>query len=84
MKRHKGAPRKSSPLGSETIITGSVNFTKAAEETNAENLLVLKGFPELFEKYQRNYEEYRADSEAYVRPRAVVRESSTWGQGVDR
>jgi phosphatidylserine/phosphatidylglycerophosphate/cardiolipin synthase-like enzyme len=30
-----------------TIITGSFNFTKAAEEKNAENLLVFKGGPEL-------------------------------------
>ena len=26
----------------ETVVTGSFNFTKAAEEKNAENLLILK------------------------------------------
>jgi phosphatidylserine/phosphatidylglycerophosphate/cardiolipin synthase-like enzyme len=26
----------------ETVITGSFNFTKAAEEKNAENLLIIK------------------------------------------
>jgi len=30
-------------LDRSTLITGSFNFTKAAEEKNAENLLILKG-----------------------------------------
>jgi phosphatidylserine/phosphatidylglycerophosphate/cardiolipin synthase-like enzyme len=29
-------------IDSETVITGSFNFTKAAEEKNAENLLIIK------------------------------------------
>jgi phosphatidylserine/phosphatidylglycerophosphate/cardiolipin synthase-like enzyme len=30
-------------IDGETVITGSFNFTKAAEENNAENLLVIRG-----------------------------------------
>jgi phosphatidylserine/phosphatidylglycerophosphate/cardiolipin synthase-like enzyme len=29
-------------IDKETVITGSFNFTKAAEERNAENLLIIK------------------------------------------
>ena len=55
-------------IDGDTIITGSFNFTKAAENSNAENPLVLKGSPELFEKYAANYAEHRAHFEAYERP----------------
>jgi len=34
-------------IDSTTILTGSFNFTKAAAEKNAENLLVIKDAPEL-------------------------------------
>jgi phosphatidylserine/phosphatidylglycerophosphate/cardiolipin synthase-like enzyme len=37
------------------IITGSFNFTKAAETHNTENLLILKGDPVLVAKYLKNY-----------------------------
>jgi phosphatidylserine/phosphatidylglycerophosphate/cardiolipin synthase-like enzyme len=36
-----------------TVITGSFNFTKAAEEKNAENLLIIKS-EELSKKYLEN------------------------------
>jgi phosphatidylserine/phosphatidylglycerophosphate/cardiolipin synthase-like enzyme len=38
-----------------TIITGSFNFTKAAEHNNAENLLVLKKDPQLVARYLQNF-----------------------------
>ena len=50
-----------------SIITGSFNFTKAAEEKNAENLLVIKGDTELVKKYLANFEEHLGHSERYER-----------------
>jgi phosphatidylserine/phosphatidylglycerophosphate/cardiolipin synthase-like enzyme len=41
-------------IDSATIITGSFNFTKAAEEKNAENLLVITDAPELVKAYEAN------------------------------
>lgn len=38
-----------------TVITGSFNFTKAAQVRNAENLLVAKGNKAVVEKYLGNY-----------------------------
>ena len=38
-------------LDEETVITGSFNFTKAAEERNAENVLVIRGNKELAKLY---------------------------------
>lgn len=34
--------KRRSVMDGETVITGSFNFTKAAEERNAENLLVIR------------------------------------------
>ncbi|MDR1146886.1 MAG: phospholipase D family protein [Verrucomicrobiales bacterium] len=48
-----------------TVITGSFNFTKAAEEANTENLLIIKDAPELVQKYLRNYACRRALSDSY-------------------
>jgi len=50
-----------------TLITGSFNFTKAAEEKNAENLLVIKGNPQLIGKYLSNFEEHKGHSDLYAR-----------------
>ena len=40
--QHAIAHNKVMIIDGETVITGSFNFTKAAEENNAENLLVIK------------------------------------------
>ena len=50
----------------QTLVTGSFNFTKAAEEKNAENLLVLKGNRALVDLYLQNFEEHREHAEAYA------------------
>lgn len=46
------------------VITGSFNFTKAAEEKNAENLLVLRS-KELAKGYIENWERHKEHSEKY-------------------
>ena len=46
------------------IIDGETNFTKAAEENNAENLLVIRD-KKLAERYVRNWEEHDRHSEVY-------------------
>jgi phosphatidylserine/phosphatidylglycerophosphate/cardiolipin synthase-like enzyme len=47
------------------VITGSFNFTKAAEENNAENLLVIHD-KKLAERYIKNWQEHDRHSEVYV------------------
>jgi phosphatidylserine/phosphatidylglycerophosphate/cardiolipin synthase-like enzyme len=44
-------------LDSAIVITGSFNFTKAAEEKNAENLLVIND-PVLAQKYLQNWRQH--------------------------
>jgi len=46
------------------VITGSFNFTNAAEDKNAENLLILDS-PELAASYRDNWKTHQAHSEAY-------------------
>ena len=47
-----------------TVITGSFNFTKAAEEKNAENLLIIRS-KELAGIYIDNWMKHRDHSEPY-------------------
>ena len=47
-----------------TVVTGSFNFSNAAEHANAENMLVLRD-PELAGKYLATWEQHAAHSEVY-------------------
>lgn len=51
--QHAIAHSKGMVSDSATIVTGFFNFTKAAEEKNAENLLVIIEAPELVKAYDR-------------------------------
>ncbi|MEN9946552.1 MAG: hypothetical protein RLZZ293_938 [Pseudomonadota bacterium] len=42
-------------IDNKTVITGSFNFTKAAEAKNAENLLVLRDNPQLAKLYTQDW-----------------------------
>jgi phosphatidylserine/phosphatidylglycerophosphate/cardiolipin synthase-like enzyme len=53
-------------IDGETLITGSFNFTTAAEKSNAENLLIIKNMPDLLEKYVANWEAHQKHSEPYA------------------
>jgi phosphatidylserine/phosphatidylglycerophosphate/cardiolipin synthase-like enzyme len=65
--RHAIAHNKVMLIDGDTVITGSFNFTKAAEERNAENLLILRGAAELSDKYRANFETHLAHSRPYTR-----------------
>jgi phosphatidylserine/phosphatidylglycerophosphate/cardiolipin synthase-like enzyme len=52
-------------IDSKVVITGSFNFTKAAEESNAENLLVIHD-PALAAKYTENWKLHAGHSEGYA------------------
>ena len=48
------------------VITGSSNFSKAAEENNAENLPIMKGNKPLVDAYIRNFVEHKGHSDVYA------------------
>lgn len=62
---HAIAHNKIMIIDRATLITGSFNFTRAAEESNAENLLVMKGNSPLLDSYLRNFLAHRAHSAIY-------------------
>lgn len=62
-------------IDNEILVTGSFNFTKAAEENNAENLLVVHD-KELASRYIENWQLHEEHSEPY-RSRAERRSRST-------
>lgn len=62
--RHAIAHNKILILDEQTVITGSFNFTKAAEESNAENLLILRD-SELAKRYTENWRVHEKHSERY-------------------
>ena len=61
--RHAIAHNKVMIIDGATVLTGSFNFTKAAEENNAENLLVIRD-SELAAKYTANWKEHLVHSPA--------------------
>src|ERR1700690_1438361 len=61
---HAIAHNKIIIIDKETVITGSFNFTKAAEEKNAENLLILHS-KELAREYIDNWNEHKTHSKVY-------------------
>lgn len=61
--KHAIAHSKTILVDRSVLITGSFNFTKSAEEKNAENLLVIKGNKPLVERYIKNFEEHKGHSE---------------------
>jgi phosphatidylserine/phosphatidylglycerophosphate/cardiolipin synthase-like enzyme len=63
--QHAIAHNKVMVIDEETVITGSFNFTKAAQEHNAENLLVIKD-KALADRYMENWKEHRKHSEPYT------------------
>jgi len=62
--KHAIAHNKIMVIDGEVVITGSFNFTKAAEEHNAENLLVIRDAA-LAERYAANWKAHAEHSEAY-------------------
>ena len=63
--KHAIAHNKVIIIDGDTVITGSFNFTKAAEEKNAENLLIIHRSV-LAERYMKNWHEHEAHSEPYA------------------
>lgn len=66
---HAIAHNKIIIIDQTTLITGSFNFTNQAEHENAENLLIIKGQPELIQRYRDNFFKHRDHAEP-----AVIRE----------
>ena len=60
--RHAIAHNKIIVIDRETVITGSFNFTKAAEEKNAENVLIIRD-KALAKVYMENWDKHRGHSE---------------------
>jgi phosphatidylserine/phosphatidylglycerophosphate/cardiolipin synthase-like enzyme len=47
------------------VITGSFNFTQAAQYKNAENLLLFRGNPQLTQAYLANWQRHRAHARTF-------------------
>jgi phosphatidylserine/phosphatidylglycerophosphate/cardiolipin synthase-like enzyme len=77
--KHAIAHNKIMIFDGQTVATGSFNFTKSAENSNAENLLIIKNAPSLVRQYQENFENHAAHSTPYER-----RESTAGSDAPDR
>jgi phosphatidylserine/phosphatidylglycerophosphate/cardiolipin synthase-like enzyme len=61
---HAIAHNKIMIIDKRTLVTGSFNFTNQAEHENAENLLIIKGHPELIQEYHKNFVSHKAHCKA--------------------
>ena len=59
-------------LDGETVLTGSFNFTKAAQEKNAENGLLIRD-PALAAQYTQNWQAHAQHSHPVRRTRGTLR-----------
>jgi phosphatidylserine/phosphatidylglycerophosphate/cardiolipin synthase-like enzyme len=53
---HAIAHNKIMIIDNRVVITGSFNFTAAAEKRNAENLVIMEDIPEITRAYQENFQ----------------------------
>ncbi len=66
--KHAIAHNKIMIIEDRVVLTGSFNFSMAAENKNAENLLVIEDRPELTGAYRDNFKEHLGHSVAYGGP----------------
>ncbi len=64
--QHAIAHNKVMIIDSGTLITGSFNFSKAAEQANAENLLIFRGSPALQRLYAANFRFHLSHAAPYA------------------
>ena len=62
---HAIAHNKIMIIDNRVVITGSFNFTQAAENKNAENLLILDDLPELTRAYKENFQQHLSHAVPY-------------------
>jgi phosphatidylserine/phosphatidylglycerophosphate/cardiolipin synthase-like enzyme len=67
--KHAIAHNKIIIIDDKEVITGSFNFTKAAQEKNAENLLIIKD-ADLVKKYVNNWHKHQDEASVYESKRA--------------
>lgn len=59
---HAIAHNKVLVIDKKVVITGSYNFTNSAEHENAENVLIIKGHPDLPTLYRENFFQHKLHS----------------------
>ncbi len=77
---HAIAHNKVMIIDNRTLVTGSFNFTHQAEAENAENLLVIKGHPELLKAYRQNFADHKAharEAQPKAQPKAPAAHHGT-------
>jgi phosphatidylserine/phosphatidylglycerophosphate/cardiolipin synthase-like enzyme len=66
--KHAIAHNKIMIIDNRVVITGSFNFSMAAETKNAENLLILDDLPDLTRAYRANFQHHLSHSVPYGGP----------------
>jgi phosphatidylserine/phosphatidylglycerophosphate/cardiolipin synthase-like enzyme len=64
--KHAIAHNKIMIIDNRVVITGSFNFTMAAENKNAENLLILDDLPDLTRAYRENFQNHLRHAVPYL------------------
>lgn len=63
---HQSAHNKIMVLDDDTVVTGSYNFTKAAQYKNAENVLVIHSNSQLAQQYQANWQRHLQHAQPFA------------------
>jgi phosphatidylserine/phosphatidylglycerophosphate/cardiolipin synthase-like enzyme len=63
--KHAIAHNKAMIIDEANVITGSFNFTEAAEKSNAENPVIITGRPKVAGAYAHNFQEHLEHAERF-------------------
>jgi phosphatidylserine/phosphatidylglycerophosphate/cardiolipin synthase-like enzyme len=66
--KHAIAHNKIMIIDNRVVITGSFNFSAAAENKNAENLLILDDLPDLTRAFRENFQKHLGHAVSYLGP----------------
>ncbi len=78
--KHAIAHNKVMVIDGQTVITGSFNFTRAAEENNAENMLIIRS-RELAYTYGATWQRHAEHSSPYQGRSATPVSNESSGRG---
>jgi phosphatidylserine/phosphatidylglycerophosphate/cardiolipin synthase-like enzyme len=70
--KHAIAHNKVMIIDRTVLITGSYNFTTQAENSNAENMLIIRGDADTIEAYWQNWQTHHAHSRPPQKPAAAA------------
>jgi len=80
---HRHAHNKVIIVDRSVVITGSLNFSEQAQEQNADNLLIIKGHPQLARQFHRNWRTHAQHSRPFTAETKTAATTTSMEKAID-